>query len=68
VALETLETTGVGLTVTVKVVADPVHPFAVAVTLTVAVTGELVVFLAVYANIFPVPLSPKPTSKVLVQL
>jgi hypothetical protein len=38
---------GVGLTVTVKVVADPVHPFAVAVTLTVAVTGELVKLVAV---------------------
>ena len=40
-------TVGVGLTVTVNVVAGPVHPFAVAVTLTVAVTGEFVELVAV---------------------
>jgi hypothetical protein len=47
VALAIELTVGVGFTVTVNVVAGPVHPFAVAVTLTVAVTGELVALVAV---------------------
>jgi hypothetical protein len=46
-ALETPVTTGVGLTVTVKVIAGPVQLFTVAVTLTVVVRGELVALLAV---------------------
>ena len=44
------------------------HPLIVAVTLTVAVTGLLVLLVAVNADMFPVPLVPKPTSAVLVQL
>jgi hypothetical protein len=47
VALAIELTVGVGFTVTVKVVAGPVQPFAVAVTLTVAVTGVLVALVAV---------------------
>ncbi len=52
----------------VKVVAGPVQPLAAAVTLTVVVTGKFVVFVAVNAGIFPVPLVPKPTFKVLVHV
>ncbi len=62
-------TFGVGLTVTVKVIGFPVQPFAEAVTLTVAVTGLLVVFFAVNAEIpSALPLVPNPTSTVLLQL
>ena len=50
-----------GLTVTVNVVGMPTHPFAVGVTVTVAVAGNVPPLLAVYAGIFPVPLVPKPT-------
>ena len=57
-----------GLTVTVNVVAGPVQPFTVAVTFTVATSGLLVLFVAVYAPIFPLPLRPKPTFTELVQL
>lgn len=58
---------GIGFTVTVNVVAGPVHPFAVAVTDTVATTGVLPVLLAVNAEMPPVPLVPNPTSALLVQ-
>lgn len=40
-------TVGVGLTVIVKLMDDPWHPFAVGVTVMVAVTGELPVLTAV---------------------
>ena len=50
-----------GLTVTVNVVGIPTHPFAVGVTVTVVVTGNVPALLAVYAGIFPVPLVPNPT-------
>jgi hypothetical protein len=53
--------------VTVKVLTVPVHPFAVAVTDTVAATGALVKLEAVNAGISPVPLVPKPTFALLVQ-
>jgi len=54
-------TVAVGLTVTVNVDGVPVHPFAVGVTVIVAVIGDVPILLAVYAAIFPVPLVPKPT-------
>jgi hypothetical protein len=54
---------GNGLIVILKVVAGPVHPLAVAVTLTIAVPG----FVEVNGGILPVPLVPKPTFIVLVQ-
>ena len=54
-------TVAVGLTVTVNVDGVPVHPFAVGVTVIVAVIGDVPVLLAIYAAIFPVPLVPKPT-------
>ena len=63
-----IDTVGVGFTVTVKVLGAPEQPAIVdAVTDTVAVIAALVVFNAVNAPIFPVPLNPKPTSIVLVQ-
>ncbi len=58
--------TGVGLTVIVKVIGGPEHPLALAITLTVVVIGELVVFVAVNDGIFPVPRVPNPTLAVLV--
>ena len=62
-------TVGVGYTVTLNVVTGPVHPLAVAVTLTVAVIGLLVLFvMVVKAPMFPLLPRPKPTSVVLVQL
>jgi len=54
-------TVAVGLTVTGNVDAVPIHPFAVGVTVIVAVIGDVPVLLAIYAAIFPVPLVPKPT-------
>ena len=43
-------------------------PLNVGVTVIVAVTGPVVLFFAVKAPIFPLPLNPKPTSLVLDQL
>jgi hypothetical protein len=60
-------TAGIGFTVTVNVLAEPVHPFAVAVTDMVATRGAPVELLAVNAAISPVPLVPNPTSALLVQ-
>ena len=63
-------TVGLGLTVTVNVLAGPVHPLMVAVTLIVAMIGAFVLLVAVYVGILPVPLAvgkPK-TLRVLVQL
>ena len=51
---------GVGFTVMLKVVAVPVQPLAVGVTVTVAVTGALVLFVAVNALMSPVPLAANP--------
>ena len=44
---------------TVNVVDVPVHPFAVGVTVIVAVIGEVVAFVAVKEGIFPVPLAAR---------
>jgi hypothetical protein len=59
--LVTAFTVGVGFTVTLNVVGGPVHTPAVAVTETVATTGDVPVFVAVKVPILPVPLVPKPT-------
>ena len=53
-------TFGVGLTVMVKFCAGPGQPFAVGVTVMVAVTGTLVVLIAVNAGMFPLPLAARP--------
>ena len=58
-------TVGVGLTVIVNVCGEPAQPFADGVTLIVAVTGALEVFVAVNAAMFPVPLAAKPIEVVL---
>ena len=58
-------TTGVGFTVMVNVVGVPAQPLAVGVTVIVAVTGELVVFVAVKAAILPVPLAARPIDVLL---
>ena len=55
-----LVTAGVGFTVIVNVTGVPAQPFAEGVTVTVAVTGALVVFVAVNAVISPEPLAAKP--------
>jgi hypothetical protein len=56
----TVLTVGIGLTVIVKLLVVPTHPFADGVTVIVAVAGVLVVFCAVKDGIFPVPLAPSP--------
>lgn len=61
-------TDGIGFTVIVNVVTGPVQPFEVAVTLIVATTGALVVFVAVKDGIVPDPLVPNPIFELLVQL
>jgi hypothetical protein len=53
-------TVGVGFTVMLKVVAAPVQPLADGVTVIVPEIGALVVLVAVNAEMFPVPLAPKP--------
>jgi len=45
----------------VNVAGVPVHPFAVGVTVIVAVIGAVPALVAVYEGMFPVPLVPKPT-------
>ena len=57
--------TGLGFTVTVKDNV-PVQLFTVSVTVTVAIMGLLVILVAVYAGILPLPDVPKPTFAVLV--
>ena len=57
-----------GLTVMVNVIAVPKQPFSDGVTVTVAVNGAKLLFAAVNAPIFPVPLRPKPTFTELLQL
>ena len=51
---------------TVNVVGSPVQPLALAVTCTVATSGEVPGLAAVKALMLPLPLVPKPTSAVLV--
>jgi hypothetical protein len=58
-------TPGVGFTVMVNVCAVPGQPLAVGVTVTVAATGEVVVFVAVNEAIFPVPDAARPIEGVL---
>lgn len=48
-----------------KVLAVPVQPSADGVTVIVAVTGALVVFVAVKAAMLPVPLAASPIDVVL---
>jgi len=55
----------VGFTIIVKLFAGPGHPFAVGVTVIVAVTGTLVVLIAVKAGISPVPPAAKPIEVLL---
>lgn len=62
---DTVFTTGVGFTVIVSVLAVPVQPFADGVTVIVAVTGALVVFVAVNAGMLPAPLAARPIEVVL---
>ena len=45
----------------VEVCDPPVQPFAVAATVTVAVTGDAVAFVAVNEAILPLPLAARPT-------
>ena len=58
-------TVDVGLTVTVKVIGVPVHPFAVGVTVIVAVIGEAVAFVAVNEGTLPEPLAASPIAMLL---
>lgn len=58
-------TFGVGLTVMVNVSFCPLQLFAFGVTITVAVTGTLVVFIALKDAILPAPLAARPVDTVL---
>lgn len=61
--------TGVGLTTMVKLFELPVHPLAVVFTVIIAVTGDVVVLIAVNAAISPDPEAARPiVGSVLVQL
>jgi hypothetical protein len=60
-----LVTVGVGFTVMVNVFEAPGQPFAVGVTVMVAVTSAVPVFVAVKDAIFPVPLAARPILAVL---
>jgi hypothetical protein len=56
----TLSTEGVGFTVMVNVSTGPGQPFAVGVTVTVAVTGALPALVAVKVPMFPLPDAARP--------
>lgn len=58
--MEIVLTVGVGLTVIVKLIGVPEHPFAEGVTRIVATTGEVPVLPAANAAISPVPLAASP--------
>ncbi len=58
-------TDGVGFTVMLKVFAVPLHPVASGVTVIVAITGVVPVFIALNVEIFPVPLADSPIDGVL---
>ena len=58
-------TTGVGFTKMVNVMDGPGQPLALGVTVMVAVTGALVVLVAVKLGILPLPLAAKPIEVVL---
>jgi hypothetical protein len=53
-------TVGAGFTVIVNVIGVPTQPFAVGVTVMVAITGIAPALVAVNEGIFPVPLAPSP--------
>ena len=53
------------MTVMVNVTGTPVHPFAVGVTVMVAVTGAVPVLVAVKEGMFPVPPAARPIEAVL---
>ena len=54
-----------GFTTTVYVDSVPVQPFAVGVTVIVAVIGAVVAFVAVNDGTFPVPFAAKPIAVLL---
>ena len=56
---------GVGLTTIVNVRAVPLHVLETGVTIMTAVTGALVLFMAVKALIVPEPLAARPIEVVL---
>ena len=58
-------TVGVGFTVIVNDRGVPTHPFAVGVTVIVAITGAVPALVAVKDGIFPVPLPTNPMDGVL---
>jgi hypothetical protein len=58
-------TLGVGFTVIVNVLGAPGQPDAEGVTVIVAVTGVLLLLMAVKAGIFPLPLAAKPIEVLL---
>ena len=58
-------TVAVGLTVIVNDNGVPTHPFAVGVTVIVAMTGVVPALVAVKDGIFPVPLAASPIDGVL---
>jgi hypothetical protein len=49
----------------VKLFVGPGHPFAMGVTVMVAVTGALVVLMAVNEGILPLPVAAKPIDGLL---
>ena len=63
--LATATTSGVGFTVMWKVSDAPVQPLAEGVTVVVAVTGALVVLVAVKEAISPFPLAARPREVLL---
>jgi hypothetical protein len=58
-------TVAVGLTVIVKVVGVPMHPFAMGVTVIVALIGDVVALVAVNEGILPEPLDERPIAVLL---
>ena len=58
-------TSGVGLTVMVNISGGPLQPNATGVTVIVAVTGALVILIAVNEVIFPFPLAARPIEVLL---
>jgi hypothetical protein len=51
---------GDGFTVILKLLGNPVHPFRLGVTVIVATTGFVPLFLAANGEISPVPVADKP--------
>lgn len=58
-------TVGVGFTVIVKLVGEPIHDPTDGVTVTVLEIAVVPVFVAVYEAIFPVPLAANPVAVLL---